>query len=154
MSLVTRHRRALANDLDILAHRMGRIFGGPDTDFPSFGSLAYGTGWVPPVSVEERSNELLLTAELPGMSEDAVEIGLENGVLTISGNKAEPGKEGDSGTKFHLVERRFGSFRRSFTLPRTVRADDITASFDQGLLTVRLPKAEGAVSRKIKVSRG
>ena len=117
------------------------------------GQLTYGSNWVPPVSVEEKADEILLTAELPGMTEDSVEIDLENNVLTISGEKRDTREEIESGGKFHHVERTFGSFRRSFTLPRTVRADGITADFDNGLLTVRLPKAEDAVSRKIEVSR-
>ena len=87
------------------------------------------------------------------MTEDAVEITLENNVLTISGEKRESREEGEEGGKYHLVERGFGSFRRSFTLPRTVRGEGITAGFDNGLLTVRLPKAEEAVSRKIEVAR-
>ncbi len=87
------------------------------------------------------------------MTEDAVEIDLENNVLTISGEKTESREEGEASGKFHLVERSFGSFRRSFTLPRTIRADAITAEVDNGVLTVRLPKADEALSRKIEISR-
>ena len=136
------------NDIDVLANRMNRLFSDS-----GLGNLTYASNWVPPVSVEERGGEILLTAELPGMAADAVEIDLENNVLTISGEKHESREEGEQGGKYHLVERSFGSFRRSFTLPRTVRADGITADFENGLLTVRLPKAEEAVSRKIEVSR-
>ena len=149
MSLIRHtHRTSPWNDLDVLANRMNRVFGDS-----GFGNLTYCANWAPPVSVEEKNNEILLTAELPGMTEDAVEISLENNVLTISGEKIESREEGEAGGKFHLVERSFGSFRRSFTLPRTVRADGITAEFDNGLLTVRLPKADEALSRKIEVSR-
>ncbi len=142
------HRSTPWNDLDALANRMSRVFGDS-----GFGNLTYGANWIPPVSVEERNGEILLTAELPGMTEDAVEIDLENNVLTISGDKTESREEGEASGKFHLVERSFGSFRRSFTLPRTIRADGITADFNNGLLTVRLPKADEALSRKIEVSR-
>jgi len=142
------HRTAPWNDLDVLANRMNRIFGDS-----SFGNLTYGANWVPPVSVEERNGEILLTAELPGMTGNEVEINLENNVLTISGEKTEAREEGQPSGKFHLVERSFGSFRRSFTLPRTIRADAITAEVDNGLLTVRLPKADEALSRKIEISR-
>lgn len=149
MSLTRHTYRPLSwNHLDAFANRMNRIFG--DTDF---GNLTYASDWVPPVSVEERTDEILLTAELPGMTEDQVEISLENNVLTISGEKRDSREEGEAGGKFHLVERTFGSFRRSFTLPRTVRAEGITAEFDNGLLNVRLPKADEALSRKIEVSR-
>ena len=149
MSLTKHTHRPLSwNHLDAIANRMNRIFG--DTDF---GNLTYASDWVPPVSVEERNDEILLTAELPGMAEDQVEISLENNVLTISGEKRETREDGEAGGKFHLVERSFGSFRRSFTLPRTIRAEGITAEFDNGLLNVRLPKADEALSRKIEVSR-
>ena len=149
MSL-TKHNNRLSPwpDLDILANRLSRTLSDS-----GLGNLTYGANWVPPVSVEERDREILLTAELPGMTEDSVEITLENNVLTISGEKREGREEGDPSGKYHLVERSFGAFRRSFTLPRTVRADGITADFDHGLLTVRLPKAEEAVSRKIEVAR-
>ncbi len=149
MSL-TRHNHRLDPwaDFDVLANRLTRAFSDS-----GLGNPTCGAGWVPPVSVEERSDEILLTAELPGMAEDAVEITLENNVLTISGEKREAREEGENGGKYHLVERSFGSFRRSFTLPRTVRGEGITADFDNGLLTVRLPKAEEAVSRRIEVAR-
>ncbi len=149
MSLARTAPRSLPwSDLDALANRMNRIFG----DSP-FGNLTYGSNWIPPVSVEERAHEIVLTAELPGMKENQVEINLENNVLTISGEKTEPCTEGGHNGKFHLVERSFGSFRRSFTLPRTIRAEGIVAEFDNGLLIVRLPKADEALSRKIEVNR-
>ena len=149
MSLTKHHHRPTPRaDLDILADRLSRTLSDS-----GLRNLTYGANWIPPVSVEERSDEILLTAELPGMTEDAVEITLENNVLTISGEKRESREEGENGGKYHLVERSFGSFRRSFTLPRTVRGEGITADFDNGLLTVRLPKADEALSRKIEVAR-
>ena len=129
---------------DAVGNRMNRVFGDLD-----FGNLTDGSDWAPPESVEERNDDILLT-ELPGMTEDQVEISLENNVLTISGEKRE---EGEAGGELHLVERGFGSFRRSFTLPRAVRAEGIAAEFDNGLLSVRLPKVGGALIRKIEVSR-
>ena len=142
------HRPGPWSDFDILANRLHRAFSDSGPGNPTCASNR-----VPPVSVEERSDEILLTAELPGMSGDAVEITLENNVLTISGEKRDSRAEGEEGGRYHLVERGFGSFRRSFTLPRTVRGEGISADFDNGLLTVRLPKAEEAVSRRIEVAR-
>lgn len=130
-----------------VGNRMSRLFGDLD-----FGNLADASDWAPPESVEERNDDILLT-ELPGMTEDQVEISLENNVLTISGEKRESREEGAESGKFHLVERSFGSFRRSFTLPRTIHAEGITAEFDNGLLNVRLPKADEALSRRIEVRR-
>ena len=122
---------------------MSRIFGDAECGNPT-----YASDGTPPVSVEERNGEILLTAELPGLTEDQVEISLENNVLTISGEKRECREQGEAGGKFHLVERGFGSFRRSFTLPRTIRADGITAEVARpmlrrwfALLTLALPVA-------------
>ncbi len=149
MSLVKYARRpSLGHSFDLLANRMNRLF-----EDAELGHLTYGSNWVPAVSVEEKEGELLLTAELPGMNETSVKINLENNVLTISGEKRDGREEGEDGGKYHLVERSFGTFRRSFTLPRTVRADAITADFENGLLTIRLPKAKEARSREIKVAR-
>lgn len=133
-------------DLDWFANRVNRMFGDWDQ-----GELTYG--WVPSVNVEERNEEILLTAELPGMAEEDVNLELENNVLTISGEKRGEREEGEKGGRFHLVERTFGSFRRSFTLPRTVDAEAIEARYDDGLLTIHMPKAAGAKSRKIKVAQ-
>lgn len=82
-----------------------------------------------------------------------MEISLEDNVLTILGEKRESREEGEAGNRFYLVERRFGASRRSFTLPRTVHSEGIKAEFHNGLLSVRLPKADEATSRKIEVSR-
>lgn len=135
-------------ELDWFANRMNRMFGETGA-----GDLSYGSGWVPSVNVEERDEEILLTAELPGLNDEDIDLELENNVLTISGEKEERREEGEQGGRFHLVERSFGSFRRSFTLPRTVEADGIEAHFDNGVLTVRMPKAAEAKSRKIGVAK-
>jgi HSP20 family protein len=108
--------------------------------------------WSPPVSVSETNDEIVLTAELPGMNEDDIQIELENNVLAISGEKTEERKEGDEERRYHVWERSYGSFRRSFTLPRTVSADDVSASFANGVLTVTMPKAAEAKGRKISIS--
>jgi HSP20 family protein len=98
-------------------------------------------GWMPAMDIVEKDNMLVLTAELPGVAEKDVEINYENGVLTISGEKQEETKEGARDSDFYLWERRYGSFQRSFTLPRTVDIDKITAEFRNGVLKVVLPKA-------------
>jgi len=108
--------------------------------------------WSPPVSVSETNDEIVLTAELPGMSESDIQIELENNVLSISGEKTEERQEGDEERRYHVWERSYGSFRRSFTLPRTVSADDVTASFEGGVLTVTMPKAAEAKGRKISIA--
>lgn len=110
-------------------------------------------GWAPAFGVEERDHEIELTGELPGVALEDVEINLENNVLTISGEKRDARDAAGEGTesKRHLMERSFGRFSRSFTLPRTVQAEAITADLENGVLKVRLPKAEEARTRKIEV---
>ena len=133
-------------DLDMFSNRLSRILGSPwDTPEPT-GS------WIPAVNVEESADELLLTAELPGMREEDVNIDIENNILTIHGEKREEREEGGEGHRFHVWERRYGSFHRAFTLPRSVDAEAIRADFDGGVLTVRMPKAAEAKSRTIEIA--
>ena len=108
--------------------------------------------WVPAVNVEETADELLLSSELPGMREEDVNVDIENNILTIRGEKREERVEGEEDQKYHVRERRYGSFRRAFTLPRSVQADAIQADFDSGILTVRMPKASEAKSRTIEIT--
>lgn len=113
-----------------------------------------GGSWMPAVNVEETKEELILTAEFPGMRQEDISIELENNVLSISGEKTEQRTEGDEDRRYHLWERRYGTFQRSFTLPRTVHADDIRASFENGVLTVHMPKAPEAKGRRIEIAAG
>ena len=137
------------SDLDDVSNRLSRFF---DDSFFNFPMRESGR-WVPPVSVSETSDELVLTAELPGMSDDDIAIDLENNVLTISGQKNEVREEGDEERRYHVYERHFGSFNRSFTLPRTVDPNGINATFDNGILTVKMPKVAEAKGRKIEISK-
>jgi HSP20 family protein len=134
------------SELDTLTNRLNQMFG----DFPS--PTQSGT-WLPAVDVEETAEELVLTAELPGMTQQDIELEVENNILTLRGEKPEIRKEGEE-KKYHLWERRFGSFQRSFTLPRTVNADSIEAEFVDGVLQVRLPKVAEAKSRRIAIKGG
>jgi len=139
---------AIWSDFDDVSNRLSRFF----DDSGAF-ALERGGRWTPPVIVSETSDELSLTAELPGLSEADVSIELENDVLSISGEKTETRTEGDEERRLHVVERRFGSFTRSFTLPRTVDGSNISATFHNGVLTVKLPKVAEAKARRIDVTR-
>lgn len=108
--------------------------------------------WSPPVDVEESAEELVLRAELPGMSRDEIDIELEDGVLTLPGEKKYEKKE--ESAQGLLYERRWGTFSRRFTLPRAVVADGVTADLSDGILTIRVPKAEEAKGRKIQIQDG
>ena len=107
-------------------------------------------GWSPTVSVQETSDGLLLTAEFPGMSIEDIEIEVENNVLSLHGEKKEEKEETDE-LRFHVRERGYGSFKRTFTLPRTVKTDKITAHMKDGVLFVQMPKAPEAKTRKIAI---
>lgn len=136
------------NDFDDMSNRLSRLF---DDSF-----LAQREGrWMPPVTVSETKDELLLTAEMPGLAEDDISIELENNVLTVSGEKTEVREEdeGEEDRKYHVYERSYGSFSRSFTLPRTVDGKNIVATFDNGVLTVKLPKVAEAKGRKIEIQK-
>ena len=117
--------------------------------FRDFG-FTTGNTWVPPVDIYQTSeHELVLKAELPDLSRDEIDITVENFVLTLKGEKklAPEVKE----EQFHHVERSYGSFSRSFSLPRTVDATKVAADYKNGVLTVRLPLREEAKPRQIKV---
>ena len=109
------------------------------------------TVWAPAVDVRETNDELQVTAELPGLAPQDVNVTVENGVLTISGEKKQEVREGTEDSNYYLYERRYGRFERSFSLPRTVNADQVKARFDNGVLTIALPKAEAAKPRKVQI---
>ena len=105
--------------------------------------------WTPSINVREDQDAFHIEAELPGVDPDDVEISLEDRVLTISGEKRSASeREGES---YHVAERSYGRFERSFTLGRTVDADAIEARFDQGVLHVSIPKPEEQKPRRIQI---
>ena len=104
----------------------------------------------PAMDLAEKDGEYEITAELPGMDEKNVEIKLSDGVLTIKGEKSEEKEEKDK--EYHLSERRYGSFQRSFQVPDSVDADKIEATFAKGLLTVKLPKTAEAKKSAKKIN--
>jgi len=117
--------------------------------FRELSQLAAGS-WVPPVDVYSNGeHEIVLKAELPDMTREAIDITVEDDTLTIKGEKkvAEDVKD----EQFHRIERRYGTFSRSFSVPQTVDASKVTAEYKNGVLTVRLPLREEAKPRQIKV---
>jgi len=106
--------------------------------------------WVPPVDIFETGNhELVLKAELPDMTRDDIDITVDNGTLTIRGEKKLGSEIKEE--QFHRIERRYGTFSRSFSLPQTVDSNRVSAEYKNGVLTVRLPLREEAKPRSIKV---
>jgi HSP20 family protein len=127
-----------------------------NSDFDRLFNIALGgapslSGWSPAVDVKEDAEGFVVTAELPGLSSDEVEVSVENGMLSISGEKRDLREEGSEESNYHLVERRFGRFQRNFSLPRTVDPAKVEANYDNGVLTVSLPKAAAAKPRKIAI---
>jgi HSP20 family protein len=102
--------------------------------------------------VVETEREIRVVAEMPGLKRENIEIDIENNVLTLRGEKREERTEGDQqNSKYHLAERRYGVFTRSFVLPRDVDAERIAARFEDGVLTVTIPKSEKARRRRIEI---
>lgn len=125
--------RPILDDLAMPFGRMGSTLRVPDTD------------------VLETEDEVSVVAELPGMNPEDIDVSLENNVLTISGEKKEERKSGEENGTYHLSERRWGRFTRSFVLPREVDQDRIEANFDNGVLRVSIPKSEKARRRRIDI---
>jgi HSP20 family protein len=109
---------------------------------------SYGT-WAPVVDIFEKGDDLIICAEVPGLEQDDVDISIENNILMLRGERKRKTEfeERDA----YRLERTFGVFTRSFTLPKTVDSDRISASYKSGVLELTLPKAEQAKPRKIEI---
>ena len=112
-------------------------------------NTATGRPWVPPVDIFETDNEWVLKADLPDVKMENVNIQIENGTLTLQGERKF--EQDQKGKGYHRVERSYGSFARYFTLPETVDSEKVHADYANGVLTVTLPKKEVAKPRSIKV---
>jgi HSP20 family protein len=119
--------------------------------FSDFYGDAFSRGWVPPVDIYETDDhEVVLKAELPEMKREEIDLTFENGVLTLKGERKF--EQQTKKENFQRMERRYGSFSRSFTLPNTVDASRISASYKDGVLTIRLPQREEAKPKQIAVN--
>lgn len=106
--------------------------------------------WSPAVDITEDDKEFLVKAELPELKKEEIKVAVENGELTLSGERKFEKEEKDK--KYHRIERAYGSFMRSFVLPENVSADKVTAEFKDGLLLVHLPKTETAKPKAVQVA--
>jgi HSP20 family protein len=138
------YRGSLTGPVFGLRREIDRLF--EDT----FGGDARRSGWAPAVDIREDNQEIVLEVELPGIKPSDVEVTAENGVLTIRGEKQSTSAEGTEG-RYHVIERSYGSFTRSFQLPTGVDERRIDAEFQDGLLSVHIPKAALAQPRKIEI---
>ena len=117
----------------------------------AFGSTNNGSAWMPVADVRETSTDLEIEFELPGLKPEEVEITTDNGVLTVTGEKRSERKEGNENSRYHLIERTYGRFSRSFQLPKGVNDSEISADFAHGLLRVRIPRSALPQPRKIAI---
>ena len=112
-----------------------------------------GNTFTPAVDIKENNNEIRLELELAGMKPEDVEIIAEHGVLTVRGEKRSERKEGDE-SRYQVVERTYGTFMRTFQLPQGIDADQIKAEFDNGVLTLHIPKSALPQPKRIEISAG
>jgi HSP20 family protein len=127
-----------------LAHALG-LHGQPQDS-------GRATAWAPALDISERKDAYLVTVELPGVEPDDLQITLEDGLVTIQGERHFA--HDSSEQQFHRIERRYGAFRRSITLPAQVQAEQIEASFENGVLQIVVPKMEEATPKRIQVRPG
>lgn len=136
-------------ELDSLQGDMNRLF---DRFFEAKPGNGGSRRWIPAMDLVENENDLVLRADLPGMTEDDVEIEVKDNVLTVAGERKSESEQ--KGEGFHRVERSFGRFSRSLTLPRGVDADKVKAEFANGVLEVRIPKPEEAKPTRVAIGKG
>lgn len=136
-------------EMTALQDRFNRAFGNAPARRDREEEMSLGA-WIPPVDIAEDRERILLTAELPGFKEEEITIQMEGGVLTLQGERQfEREKEGRT---YHRVERSYGQFVRTFTLPNNVDRENVRARFANGLLEIELPKKEETRPRQIKIS--
>jgi HSP20 family protein len=136
-------------ELDSLQSDMNRLF---DRFFE--GRVGNGTSrrWIPAMDLLETEDHLVLRGDMPGMTEDDVNIEIKDNVLTVSGERKA--QHEDQGEGYHRVERAFGSFSRSLTLPHGVDAEQVEANFDNGVLEVQIPKPAEAKPTRVQIGKG
>ena len=117
-------------------------------EFPEAEELTVA-GWTPRVDVVENDKEYLIDVELPGLKKDEVKVSVQDRVLSISGERKSEKEE--KGKKYHRVERTYGAFMRSFTLPTDASGEKLNADFKDGILKVHIPKEESAKTKAIEV---
>lgn len=148
MTLITRYDPF--RELVTLQDRVNSLFEG-FSDVSGKEQLAAGT-FVPPVDIYEDEQNLVLKLEIPGVNEEDLQVSLENNLLTVKGERKFEKEENEE--NFHRIERRFGTFTRTFRMPNTVDSDYTSASYDKGILKIALAKRAEAKPKQIKIGAG
>jgi HSP20 family protein len=136
-------------ELDSLQGDMNRLF---DQFFDGRASNATSRRWVPAMDLVETEDHLVLRGDLPGLTEEDVDIEIKDNVLTVSGERTA--QHEDTAEGYHRVERSFGSFSRSLTLPHGVEPEKVEAKFENGVLEVEIPKPAEAKSTRVQIGKG
>jgi HSP20 family protein len=136
-------------ELDSLQGDMNRLF---DRFFEGRAANGMRRRWIPAMDLVETDDHLVLRGDLPGMTEDDVDIEIKDNVLTVSGERKS--EHDERGEGFHRVERAFGSFSRSLTLPQGIQPDRIEAKFENGVLEVQIPKPAEAKPTRVQIGKG
>ena len=134
------------DELTTLKNRLDRVM---NRFTPAFEEEIFTTQWAPPADVLETKEALLIKVELPGFTEKDIKVEIENGVLSISGERKLEKK--DEEKNYYRIERSYGKFIRSFTLPANLYGEKILATVNNGLLEVEIPKKESAKPRTVNV---
>ncbi|MCE3223774.1 MAG: Heat shock protein Hsp20 family [Nitrospira sp.] len=139
------------HELERMADRLNRVISRPEGwSLSGNGQEAMAApDWIPTVDISETEAEYAIHAELPGVKKEAVKVTMENGVLTIQGERTQ--EQTESGRKHHRIERTYGRFVRSFMLPDTVDAGKASAEYADGMLHLHLPKSEKAKPKQVEV---
>lgn len=135
-------------DLRSLQDEVNRLFSTNVARFGDDEGIARGA-WNPTVDIYENKDQIVIEAELPGMNREDFDLSFENNIITLRGERRFEKK--DESDNYHRVERSYGSFTRSFTLPQTVSGDGISAEYRNGVLRVTLPKREEIKARRIEI---
>ena len=140
-------------ELNTIQNEMNRLFNTFfDQPAPTSRGSATSRRWMPAMDLIESGDHYVLRADLPGLSDDDVNIQLQDNVLTISGERNAEHQENEEG--YYRLERAFGSFARSLTLPDGINPDGVQAHFDRGVLEVRIPKPEQKKPRQVQIALG
>ena len=131
-----------------IQNEINRVFNNVMAPFSSEEGELRGA-WTPSADIAETENELVVSADLPGVNKEDIKVNVQNNVLTFSGERKQETKSEEN--NYHRLERSYGFFSRSFTLPATVKTDAIKAAYKDGVLRLTLPKAEEAKPRQIVV---
>ena len=139
-------------ELEDVSDKLNRMFSRPSGRRENGQESMTVADWIPTVDISETEAELLIQAELPAVKKDDVKITLQQGVLTIQGQRTQEREE--RGKRYHRVERAYGNFARTFTIPDYVDDTNVKAEFKDGVLTLHLPKSEKAKPKAIEVKVG